>query len=226
MQKDQIKQALTDLRNNSTKRNFNQSIDLIITLRDLDLKKPENQIDLFTQLTHPKTKKIKTCAIIGPELMETAKENCDTILTVDDFPEYRDNKRKLIKLAKEHDFFIAQATIMPQIAKAFGRILGTRGKMPNPKAGCVVPPKANLKPLVEKLQKTVRVTAKTQLCIKTTPGDEKMEDDKITENIMNVYNAAIHSMPQEERNVKDILVKFTMSKPITIGKKKQTKENE
>ncbi|MBN1645394.1 50S ribosomal protein L1 [Candidatus Woesearchaeota archaeon] len=219
MQKENIKKALEELRKNSTKKKFNQSIDLVINLKDLDLKKPENQVDIFTQITHPKSKKVKICAIIGPELMETAKENCDTILTVNDFPEYQENKRKLIKLAKEHDFFIAQATIMPQIAKAFGRVLGTRGKMPNPKAGCVVPPKTNLKPLVEKLKKTVRLVAKTQFCIKTTPGDEKMEDNKIAENIINIYTAAISSLTQEERNIKNILIKFTMSKPVEIKAK-------
>ncbi len=219
MQKENILKALQELRKNSTKKNFNQSIDLVINLKDLDLKKPENQVDVFTQITHLRSKPVKTCAIIGPELMNSAKENCDTIITVDDFPEYRENKRKLIKLAKEHDFFIAQATIMPQIAKAFGRILGTRGKMPNPKAGCVVPPKANLKPLVEKLKKTVRILAKTQFTIRATPGDEKMEDSQITENIMNVYNALVSELPQEERNIKNILIKFTMSKPVQIKEK-------
>lgn len=216
MKKEDILKALEELRKNSTKKNFNQSIDLVINLKELDLKKPEHQVDLYTQLPHSKSKKTKICAIIGPELMETAKENCNTILTLDDFPEYQENKRKLIKLAKGHDFFIAQATIMPQIAKAFGRILGTRGKMPNPKAGCVVPPKTNLKPIADRLKKTVRLTAKTQMCIKTTPGDEKMEDDKIAENILNIYNAAIAALPQEERNIKNILVKFTMSKPVNI----------
>ncbi len=216
MQKENIKKALEELRKNSTKKKFNQSIDLVINLRDLDLKKPENQVDVYTQLTHSKTKQVKTCAIIGPELKETAKENCDTIITVDDFPEYQENKRKLIKLAKEHDFFIAQATIMPKIAKAFGRVLGTRGKMPNPKAGCVIPPKANLKPLVEKLKKTVRLTAKTQYCIKVTPGDEKMSDDQIAENVMNIYTSVIGKLSQEERNIKNMLIKFTMSKPVEI----------
>lgn len=216
MQKEQIKKALEELRKNSTKRNFNQSIDIIINLKELDLKKPENQIDIFAQITHQKNKKVRICAIIGPELVTTAKESCDTILTLEDFPEYQDNKRKQIRLAKEHDFFIAQATIMPQIAKIFGRILGTRGKMPNPKAGCVVPPKTNLRLLAEKLKKTVRLTAKTQLSIKATPGDEKMEDDKIAENIINIYNAAAAALPQEEHNIKNMLIKFTMSQPIEI----------
>jgi large subunit ribosomal protein L1 len=219
MQKENILKALTELRKNSTKKNFNQSIDLVINLKELDLKKPENQVDVYAQITHSKSKPVKTCAIIGPELMATAKENCETIITVDDFPEYQENKRKLIKLAKEHDFFIAQATIMPQIAKAFGRVLGTRGKMPNPKAGCVVPPKANLKPLVEKLKKTVRLVAKTQYCIKVTPGDEKMSDDQLAENILNVYNTAIGKLSQEERNIKNMLIKFTMSKPVEIALK-------
>ena len=112
--------------------------------------------------------------------------------------------------------------MMPEVAKTFGRILGTRGKMPNPKIGCVVPPNANLKPLVEKLQKTIGLIAKTQLSIKCLIATEDMPDDQVLDNILTVYNNLVHNLPAEERNIKNIQLKFTMGPPATITQKEVT----
>jgi len=154
MDKSQVTQTLKKVKENSQKRNFTQSIDLIINLRDIDLKKPEQSVNFFHTLHYSKGKKVKVCALVGPELLAQAKEVCDLAVSVDDFPKYQD-KSKAKKLATNYDFFIAQATIMPKLATAFGKVFGPKGKMPNPKAGCVVPPNANLEPLYEKPQKTV-----------------------------------------------------------------------
>ena len=53
--------------------------------------------------------------------------------------------------------------------------------MPNPKSGCVVPPAASLKILYEKLQKTIRVQAKNELCVKCLMGKETLSDEELAE---------------------------------------------
>ena len=219
MNKENFKKAIELIKTTSPKRNFKQSFDLIINLKDLNLKKPDQQVSNWATLRYGKGKKAKVCALVGPELEANAKENCDTVILADDFPKYAENKVLTKKLAKTHDFFIAQANMMPNVAKTFGRILGSRGKMPNPKIGCVVPPNANLKPLVEKLQKTVGLIAKTQLSIKCLIGTAEMKDEEILDNIMTVYNNLIHTLPAEERNIKNIQLKFTMGPPATITQK-------
>ena len=57
----------------SSKRKFNQSFDLVINLKDLDMKKPEHQVDFFIQLPHGKGRKNKIAGLIGPELLDEAK---------------------------------------------------------------------------------------------------------------------------------------------------------
>jgi len=222
MNKENFKKAIELVKSNSPKRNFKQGYDLIVNLKDLDMKKPDQQVSNWAVLRYGKGKKVKTCALVGPELSATAKENCETVIMHSDFPKYASDKKLVKKLAKEHDFFIAQANIMPDVAKTFGRILGSRGKMPNPKIGCVVPPNANLKPLVEKLQKTVGLIAKTQLSIKCLIGMEDMKDEEVLDNIMTIYNNLIHTLPAEERNIKNIQLKFTMGPPATITQKEVT----
>ena len=111
MDKETIKKAIEELK--KSKRKFNQTYDLIIVLKNLNLKKPEEQVDFFQQLHFSSGKKIKVCGLVGSELIGQAKEVFDTAIVDDDFPKYVKDKKAVKKLAKEHDFFVAQATIMP-----------------------------------------------------------------------------------------------------------------
>jgi large subunit ribosomal protein L1 len=201
------------------KRKFKQTYDFIINLRHLDLKKPEHQVELWVKLPFDKGKPTKVGALVGPELADQAKANCDVVITHDKFSQYAANKKEIKKLAQQCDYFIAQIDIMPDVAKTFGRVFGPRGKMPNPKAGCVVPPNANLKTLMETLRKTTKVSAKLQPSVKVMVGKEDMPDEQIADNMMAIYSNVLSKLPQEAFNIKSILLKFTMSAPVKITEK-------
>ena len=218
MEKQELQSALQKAKDVSEKRNFKQSFDLVINLKGLDMKKQEHNIDTFITLPHSRGKKVKVCALVSAELIEQARSICDFAIISDNFEKYKD-KKELKKLANSYDFFIAQANIMPKVATVFGRVFGPRGKMPNPKSGGVVPPNANLKPLYEKLQRTIRVTNRTSPVMQSAIGTEEMKLDDVTENGMTVYNSIIHVLPNENHNIKDIYVKLTMSKPVKVGEK-------
>lgn len=217
MDKTQVLDALKQLKANSTKRNFKQRVDLILPLKNLDMKKTDNQINSFVTLHYTTGKKIGVCALVGPELLAQAKEVCEEAISVDDFTKY--DKKKTKKLAETYDFFIAQATVMPKVAAAFGRILGPKGKMPNPKAGCVVPPNANLKPLYDKLQKTIKIQTRNQPLIMCGVGSEDMKEEEITDNVLLIHESVSNLLPQGKHNIRKALLKLTMSHPIKIGAK-------
>ena len=217
MNKEQVIQSLNLIKKHSQKRNFTQTYDLIVNLKDLDLKKPEQSVNLYVALHYPKGKKSKICALVGPELLPQAKETFDLAISVDDFPKYQE-KKIAKKLARDYYFFIAQATIMPQVATAFGRVFGPKGKMPNPKAGAVVPPNANLKPLYEKFQKTVRLQTKNDPIIQTVVGNEQMKDEEVAYNVLTIHDSLIHNLPGGENNIKSVFLKLTMGKAVQIGK--------
>jgi large subunit ribosomal protein L1 len=206
-----ISEAIQKLKADSKKRKFTQRFDLIVNLKALDLKKVENQVDFYVTLPNGLGKKLSICALVGPELREEAKV-CDESITLADFEDYQKDKKKVKAIAEKHDYFIAQANVMPKVAATFGRVLGPRKKMPNPKAGCVVPPKANLAQLYERLQKIVRVSAKTALAVQVVVGSESMKEDEIIENIQTVYEQLLHHLPNEKHNIKSVLLKMTMSK--------------
>jgi large subunit ribosomal protein L1 len=215
MNKQEIMKALQELRK-TKKKNFLQSVDLIITLKELNLKKPEENVDFYMSLPVNALKKRKICIFAGAELADQAKKFCDTIITEPDFDKY--DKKAIKKLAETHDFFIAQANLMVKIASKFGRILGTRGKMPNPKAGCVIPPKGNVQAVVEKLQTLILLKSKKSPVVHATIGKEDSSDEDLTKNALVVFDQVIHHLPKEIDNIKNVFIKFTMSKPVKIEK--------
>lgn len=212
MKKEDIKKTLEEVKK-SPKRNFSQTYDLIINLKNLVVK--QNPVDLFVTLHHSKGKKVKIAAFVDQLLSEQAKKNCDLVIKDTEFEDYKDVK-KLKKLAEEYDYFIAQANLMAKIAAVFGKVLGTRGKMPNPKLGCVVPPNANLEPLVKKLNCTVRLSAKKATNLQCIAGKENQNEEEIIDNILTIYQTVLKNVPNEAQNIKDVYLKLTMGKPVKI----------
>jgi len=204
--KEQLKKALTELRKDK-ERKFNQTIDLIVNLQKFDVKK--NAMNLFTSVPH----KVKDKKICG--FLESKNKNIETI-TADEFKKYSD-KKELKKLVKKFDFFIAQASVMPKVATTFGRVLGPAGKMPSPQLGLLVnvDDKA-IEELKKKINNSVKIRAK-EASIKLAIGKQSMKDEEIIENIVAVYNALLKVLPREKENVKNIEIKFTMTKPQKIN---------
>ncbi|MBL7050742.1 50S ribosomal protein L1 [Candidatus Woesearchaeota archaeon] len=214
MRKEEILKALKEAKETANKRNFKQKFDLIINIKHLNLKKSENQFDDFVELHYQRGKETKVCALVGPELEDEAKKVCNKSIRQDEFSKL--SKKELKKIGKEYDYFIAQANIMPQVASAFGQVLGPRGKMPNPKVGCVVPPKANLGPLQNRLQKTVKLSTKNGGSVKTIIGNEDMVNEEIADNILTAYNHFLTILPTGKHNISEVLVKMTMGPAIKI----------
>jgi large subunit ribosomal protein L1 len=224
MDKKLIANTLKKLKENSPKKNFKQSVDLIINLKGLDLKKAEHNVNMFVTLQHDTGKKVSVCALVGPELESKAKEVCEEIVLSDQFERFK-GKAEVKKLANKHDFFIAQASLMPKLATVFGRFLGPRGKMPNPKLGSILPPNANVKQLCEKLKKTANLATRNEPTVKCRVGREDTEDDGIIENILTAYNYVIQKLPNEKQNVKSVMIKLTMGPAFIIGKEEENKED-
>lgn len=220
MEKKDIIQAIQNLREFSKKRNFKQSVDLIINLKGLDVKKQGNSIDIFTILPHARKKKIRVCALVGQELAQSAKI-FDKVVSQDEFNKYQTNPKLVTELTRNYDMFVAQANLMGPIATTFGRTLGPKGMMPNPRSGAVVPPEANLEVLFQRLQKTVRLQTKKEPSVKAPIGSEDMSDEELAENVLSAYNNLVHALPQEEHNVKNVELKTTMGPAIKIGESKE-----
>jgi len=217
---EQLKKALEKLRKEK-QRKFDQTLDLIVNLQKFDVKK--SQLNFIITLPH----KIKDKKIAG--FLEVKNNNIDTI-TFEEFKKYTD-KKKLKDLVNKYDFFIAQASLMPKVATTFGRALGPAGKMPSPQLGIImdVNDKA-INDLKNKVNNILKIKIK-EASIKVPAGKYSMKDEDLLENIQAIYNSLIKELPKDKENVKNIELKFTMTKPQKIKikwnlKKTSQKENQ
>ncbi len=203
--KEQLKKALEELRK-TNKRKFIQTVDLIINLQKFDARK--DSVNIFVSVPH-KIKDKKVCAFL-----EVKNNNVETI-TKEEFKRYSD-KKELKKLVKKFDFFISQASLMPAVATTFGRVLGPAGKMPSPQLGILPnPDEKSIKEIIQKINSSVKIRTK-EPSIKIAIGKENMKDEEIIENIITVYNAVLKNLPRNKENIKNIEIKFTMTKPQKI----------
>lgn len=203
--KEDLKKALTELRKGK-ERKFDQTVDLIINLQKFNIKK--SQLNLIVSVPF-KVKEKKVCAFL-----ESENKNVKTI-TGEQFKKYLD-KKELKKLVKNFDFFIAEGKLMPKVATTFGRVLGPAGKMPSPQLGILmdVNDKA-IENLKKKINNSIKIKIK-ESSIKIAIGKQSMKDDEIIENILTVYDAVLKDLPRDKENIKNVEVKFTMTKPQKI----------
>lgn len=203
--REQLKKALEELRK-TDKRKFVQTVDLIVNLQKFDIRK--NSVNIFVSVPH-KIKDKRVCAFL-----EIENKNIKTI-TKNGFKKYSD-KKEMKKLVKDYDFFIGQASLMPAVATNFGRVLGPVGKMPSPQLGILMNvDDKSLNEIIEKINSSVKIRT-NEPSIKVAIGKESMSDEEIIENVMTVYKAILKNVPREKENIKNIEIKFTMTKPQKI----------
>jgi large subunit ribosomal protein L1 len=201
----ELKTALEELRK-TEQRKFNQTVDLIINLQKFNVKK--TPINLFINVPH----KIKDKKIAG--FLESKNKNVDTI-TGEEFKNYN-NKKELKKLSKKYDFFIAQASLMPKVASVFGKFLGPTGKMPSPQLGIILnADDKTINEIKEKINNSLKIRLK-EASIKVPIGKQDMKDENIIENVSYVYKELMKVLPKNKENIRNIELKFTMTKPVKI----------
>ncbi len=205
-----VREALKYLEENAKKRNFNQSIELIINLRGLDLKKPENRIKEDILLPAPLSKP-KKIAVIGDMLAQKYKDVVDLAINEAMLNEFINDKKKFKKAIKKIDYILAEPQLMVKISKEFARILGPRGKMPRP-----VPPNVNAEEMIKKLRNTLRVQLRDTPLIQLVIGYEDMKEEDILKNYDAVLNAILKKLPNGIQNIRSIYVKKTMSHPVQV----------
>jgi large subunit ribosomal protein L1 len=204
--------TVKELKEKTTKRNFTQSIELSFKLKELDLKRPENRINEAIELPHQINKPVKICVIASGDLVLRAKKaEADKVLEKSELDALVENKKAAKKLVNDHDHFIAEASLMPTTGRILGPFLGPRSKMPTP-----VPPNVDIKSVIDRHRKTVRIRVREQPSVKCRIGTEDMNDEQLAENVLEVIPAIEAKLPKGSRNIENIRLKATMGPSMKV----------
>jgi len=187
-----------------SKRGFNQTIDLAITIAGLDIKKPENRIREMLRLPN-KVKDAKLCFVVDT-LFGEAKKTGQYVLSKNDL----DLKpRDARKLARDYDFFAIESTLMPAFAKALGKFVGPRNKQMVP----IPPTLKDLKPFVEGLNYSVQLNVTKAPVVQIPIGKTDLKDEQILENYKYVIEKLKGKLESKKGQIKSVYIKTTMGKP-------------
>ncbi len=209
----QIQEALQELRGKSKKRNFNQSVELIINLRDVDVKAPEGRIQEVIELPNPTSRDISICVLAtGDMALRAKKAGAFMVLQREDVESLANDKKRQRDIAKKADFFIAEAPLMPLVGRVFGSILGPRGKMPTP-----VPPTANIEDVIERHRRMTGVRVRGQPILQCRIGTEDMKDEELIDNIQTVIRRVEGRLKRGIKNIGSIHLKTAMGPPIKVN---------
>ncbi|NWF87279.1 50S ribosomal protein L1 [Candidatus Bathyarchaeota archaeon] len=207
-----ILDAVKEAKEKSEKRNFTQSVELVLNLKDIDMKSAEGKLQEIIELPHSPPKQNKICVIASGELaLKARRANADLVIERTELEGYAGKKRDLRKIANSYDLFIAEAPLMPLVGKVLGPVLGPRGKMPIP-----VPPTVDIASLIEKHRKTVVVRMRAQPILQCRVGSDNMKEEELTENIQTVLRVIEGKLKRGIKNIKVVYIKTSMGKPVSI----------
>jgi len=210
----ELRSALEKAVKQARKRRFTQSVEMIVVLQDVDMKKPENRINVAVALPRPPPSKPSKVAVIatGDLALKAREAGADLVLDRDSLEKLASDKRGARKLAKNYDFFLAQPDLMVVVGRVLGKYLGPRGKMPQP-----VPPNAPIAPLIDRLKRSIRLRSRDQPQIACIIGTEDQPVEHLLENAQAVLEEILKKFPPH--NIRRVYFKLTMGEPVTLTRR-------
>ncbi len=210
--------AVEKARELSKKRKFMQTFELMVNFKGMDMKKPASMISEKVSLPH------STGATSGKILVfaktdvfaNTLKDKVDKIVMEKDIEALAKDKKAQAELFT-YDALFAEGPAMLVVAKFLGQQLAPKAKMPKPIMDATK--------FDEVLKQTKTETTisnkkgKAMPLVQVVVGKEDMKNDEIAENIVAAYEAVEKALPQKYQNVKSVVVKTTMGKPVRVGEK-------
>jgi large subunit ribosomal protein L1 len=208
---DTIVEAVSRALEEAPPRNFRETVDLAINLRDLDLNDPANRVDESVVLPAGTGQDTTIVVFASGETALRAEDVADQVLSGDDLEELGDDSDAAKDLANETDFFVAEASMMQDIGRYLGTVLGPRGKMPTP-----LQPDDDVVETVNRMKNTVQLRSRDRRTFHTRVGAQDMSADEIAENIDVIIRRLEANLEKGPLNIDGIYVKTTMGPSVEV----------
>ena len=211
VRKDVIMDSLAKARETAPPRGFEQSIDLTINLKDLDMRQPDNRVNLRVQLPHGVGGQKVLVFAQGDMALRARRAGADRVVEPTELNALGSDKKEAKRQLKDYDIFVAEAPLMPTVGRVAGPNLGPRGKMPTP-----VPPQAPIDAILERERRTVILRSQNRPFVKCKVGKESMPDEELADNIEYVLSNLTGALSRGANNVKSVFLKLTMGPAIKV----------
>ena len=208
---DLIMDALAKAWETAPPRGFEQSIDLTVNLKDLDMRQPDNRVNLRVQLPHGVGGQKVLVFAQGDMALRARRAGADRVVEPTELNALGTDKKEAKRQLKDYDIFVAEAPLMPTVGRVAGPILGPRGKMPTP-----VPPQAPIDAILERERRTVILRSQNRPFVKCKVGKESMPDEELADNVEYVLSNLTGALSRGANNVKSVFLKLTMGPAIKV----------
>jgi large subunit ribosomal protein L1 len=208
---DSIQDAVSRALDEAPERNFRETVDLAINLRDLDLDNPNNRVDESIVLPSGTGQDTRIVVFAEGETAIRAQDVADDVLDGEELEDLGDDDDAAKDLADETDFFIAEADMMQDIGRYLGTVLGPRGKMPTP-----LQPDDDVVETVNRMKNTVQVRSRDRRTFHTRVGAEDMSAEDIADNIDVIVRRLFTDLEKGPQNIDAIYVKTTMGPSVEV----------
>ncbi len=209
--REQIMDALAKARDAAPPRGFEQSVDITINLRDLDMRQPDNRVNLRISLPNGVGGQKVLVFASGDLALRSRRAGADDVIEPAELNELANDRKAAKKRLSGYDVFIAEAPLMPTVGRVAGPILGPKGKMPTP-----VPPQAPIDSILERERRVVVMRSRERPFVKCKVGKESMSDDEIASNVEAVLSNLNNSLKRGMNNVKSVYLKLTMGPAVKL----------
>jgi large subunit ribosomal protein L1 len=208
----EIENAVSRALEEAPERNFRETVDLAVNLRDLDLNDPSNRVDESVVLPSGTGQETTIVVFAEGETALRAEEVADDVLDEDELAELGDDDDAAKDLADDTDFFIAEKDLMQDIGRYLGTVLGPRGKMPEP-----LDPDDDIVEVITRLKNTVQLRSGERRTFHTRVGAEDMSTEDISDNIDVIVRRLHADLEKGPLNVDTMYVKTTMGPAVEVA---------
>ena len=208
---DTIVDAVSRALDEAPPRNFRETVDLAVNLRDLDLNDPSQRVDESVVLPAGTGQETQIVVFASGETALRAEDVADEVLDGDDLEELGDDTDAAKDLADDTDFFVADASLMQDIGRYLGTVLGPRGKMPTP-----LQPDDDVVETVNRMKNTVQLRSRDRRTFHTRVGAQDMESGDIADNIDVIIRRLEADLEKGPLNIDSMYVKTTMGPAVEV----------
>ncbi|GBG33512.1 60S ribosomal protein L10a [Hondaea fermentalgiana] len=192
------------------KRNFTETLELQVTLKNYDPRKDKRFAGSFKLPTVPRPN-LKVCVLGNDVHCEQAKDLGYAHMSVDDLKKLNKNKKLVKKLAKKYDAFVASQALIKQIPRLLGPGLNRAGKFPT-----VVAPSESLEAKVNEVKAQIKFQMKKVLCLSVAVGNVDLSREENEINLKLALNFLASLLKKSWQNIKVAYLKSTMGPAFQI----------